>query len=51
MGNLVGMFFGAWFRPWATMESIKNEGYSDVPAGSGAGARSLGLKSLEQNQR
>ncbi len=33
MGNLVGMFFGAWFRPWATMEGIKNEGYSEGGTG------------------
>jgi len=34
MGNILGMFFGAWFRPWGTMEAVKNEGYTES-AGSG----------------
>jgi len=30
MGNIVGLFLGAWFKPWATMEAIKSEGYSET---------------------
>ena len=37
MGNLVGMFLGAWFRPWATMEAIRAEGYTESPGGGGLG--------------
>lgn len=29
MGNILGMFFGAWLRPWQTMEGIRGEGYSE----------------------
>ncbi len=35
MGNLVGMFLGAWFRPWATMDAIRAEGYTETPGGGG----------------
>lgn len=35
MGNLVGMFVGAWLHPWKTMEAIRAEGYADAPAGGG----------------
>jgi len=35
MGNLVGMFLGAWFKPWATMEAIRAEGYAETPGGGG----------------
>jgi hypothetical protein len=35
MGNLVGMFLGAWFRPWATMEAIRAEGYTETPGSGG----------------
>ena len=33
MGNIVGMFLGAWFRPWATMDGIRAEGYTETPGG------------------